>query len=267
MPAPPTTKVLEVASTSATSSSPPASVTAPWPPAWAPIVALKAVTCPVVPLAGPSTSSEPLPRSPTVSRPAFIHSPPLTVTLPWPPANWPTSAPPSETLAAMPSSSSVPVPAPPTTTVPLAVIRSRSRTVPLLPACWPMTSAVGRGRAAERQRAAHQDEQPLPRIAHGRLLLGGQQGAAGQRRACRRRRRGLRRLADALGRDLPGERRRARVDELAHGAVAGHRAGARAEHGDVGAARAASCRRSSCRACRSCRWRRSRRRQPAAASL
>ena len=86
MPASPTASVLEAVAALATRSSPPSSVTEPWPPAWLPIAALKAVTWPVMPLFVPLISSEPVPASPTVSWPPFVHSPPLTVTLPWPPA-------------------------------------------------------------------------------------------------------------------------------------------------------------------------------------
>ena len=49
VPPPPTARVLEAAATLATRNSPALSVTEPWPPAWLPIVALKAVTWPVVP--------------------------------------------------------------------------------------------------------------------------------------------------------------------------------------------------------------------------
>ena len=116
----------------------------------------------------------------------------------------------------------MPVPAPPTTTVPLAVICSRFRTVPLLPACSPMTRAFGVGRAGERQRAAHQDEKALPRVAHDRLRLSGKQSAAGQRERAAAVD-DERDAAASLGRDLPGQRRRSRDQDLAHRAVAGHR--------------------------------------------
>src|SRR5215470_1851996 len=124
----------------ATRSSPPSSVTEPCPLAWLPIVALKAVTWPLTPPAMPLMVREPVPASPTVSVPLFIHSPPLTVALPWLPADWPMSAPLSVTVEAIPSSDSEPMPEPPTTTV-SAVICSRFTTVPLLPLFWPTTRA------------------------------------------------------------------------------------------------------------------------------
>ena len=135
----PTTSVLEAEKTLATRSSPPSSVTVPWPVAWLPIVAFQAVTWPVMPRFMPLIRSEPVPASPTVSRPLLVHSPPLTMTLPRAPTDWPMSPPPSLMVEATPRSSSVPVPAPPTTTVPSAVICSRLSTVPVLPLCWPMT--------------------------------------------------------------------------------------------------------------------------------
>src|SRR5436190_597053 len=53
-----------------------------------------------MPLWLPSIVSEPLPALPIVSVPAFIHSPPLTSTVPWALASWPMSALPFDRLAA-----------------------------------------------------------------------------------------------------------------------------------------------------------------------
>ena len=138
----PTTRVLDGEKTLATRSSPPSSVTVPWPVSWLPIEALQAVTCPVMPRFMPLMVSEPMPASPTVSRPLLVHSPPLTMTLPRPPADWPITAPPSIKVEATPRSSSVPVPAPPMTAWPVAVISSRLRTVPVLPPAPPMTRST-----------------------------------------------------------------------------------------------------------------------------
>ena len=176
----PTTSVLEAEKMLATKSSPPSSVTVPWPVAWLPIVAFQAVTWPVMPRFMPLISSEPVPASPTVSRPLLVHSPPLTMTLPRAPADWPMSAPPSDMLEATPRSSSVPVPAPPTTTVPLAEICSRLSTVPVLPLCWPMTKLVGARRTADRERAAGHKQQACSRAADEHLLLRVEQRAAGR---------------------------------------------------------------------------------------
>ncbi len=95
---------------------------------------------------------------------------------------------------------------------------------------------VRRRRAGKRQRAAHQGEKALPRAAHGRLRLSGQQGAAGERERAATVN-DDRDAAESLGRDLPGQRGRSIGHDLADGAVAGHRVGARTERGDVGAAR------------------------------
>ena len=161
----PTTRVLDGEKTLATRSSPPSSVTVPWPVAWLPIAAFQAVTWPVMPRFMPLMVSEPMPASPTVSRPLLVHSPPLTMTLPREPADWPITAPPSIMVEATPRSSSVPVPAPPTTTVPSAVICSRFSTVPVLPACWPMTRAswVARPRIASAPPATTRSPGPCGR--------------------------------------------------------------------------------------------------------
>ena len=94
-----------------------------------------------MPLWLPSIVSDPLPALPIVSVPAFIHSPPLTSTVPWALASWPMSALPFDRLAATPKRLSVPDPASPTTTIPLAVICSRFTTVPAPVACAPSTRA------------------------------------------------------------------------------------------------------------------------------
>ena len=174
LPAPesPTVNVLEpVALVLATSRSPPSSVTEPWLPACLPIVASKAVTWPVMPLAAPSISSVPLPASPTMSWPDDVTSgvdwpiaqkPPLTSAAPWAPARRPMVAAPAVIDEATPSSANVPLPAWPTTTVPLAVICSRFTTVPSLPAASPITRASVAGAPVSASAAPIKVSRPSP---------------------------------------------------------------------------------------------------------